>query len=76
MSCKRGITLRDITGALLEVCHDVAIESIIQTVTDNNLVPSSANTNDGDRLDVSARSFWITSQKASFDVRMFDPDTS
>ena len=35
------------TGALLEqVCHDVAIEPILQPVTDNNLAPSTANAND------------------------------
>ena len=65
MSCKKGdfVTLRhdrlrDITGAFLEeVCHDVAIEPILQPVRDNHLAPSIANTNDGARLDVSARSF-------------------
>ena len=32
--------LKDITGALLEeVCHDVAIEPILQPISDNNLVP-------------------------------------
>ena len=57
----------DITGALLEeVCHDVAIEPILQPVTDNNLVRLTANTNDSARLDASARSFWIISQKAFF----------
>ena len=84
MSCKKGDfvtlrhnTLRDITGALLEeVCQDVAIELILQPVTDNNLAPSTTNTNDGARLDVSARSFWITGQKAFFNVRVFDPNAS
>ena len=78
MSCKKGgfVTLchnklRGITAALLEeVCHDVAIEPILQPVTDNNLVPGTANTN-GARLDVSARSFGITGQKAFFDVRVW-----
>ena len=46
------------------------------TVTDNNLVPSTANTNDGARLDVSARGFWITGQKVFSDVRVFDPNAS
>ena len=73
----RHNTLRDITGALLEeVCQDVAIELILQPVTDNNLAPSTTNTNDGARLDVSARSFWITGQKAFFNVRVFDPNAS
>ena len=65
MSCKKGgfatfchNRLRDITGALLEeVCHDVAIEPILQPVSENNLVTSTANTNNGARLNVSARSF-------------------
>ena len=65
------------TGALLEqVCHDVAIEPILQPVTDNNLVPSTANTNNGARLDVSARNFWITVQKALFYVIVFDLNAS
>ena len=69
--------LRDIRGALLEeVCHDVAIEPILQPVTNNYLVPSTANTNDSARLDVSARNFWITGQKAFFDVRVFHPNAS
>ena len=54
--------LRGITGVLLEeVFHDVAIEPILHPVTDNDLIPSTANTNDDARLDVSARSFRITS---------------
>ena len=73
----RNNKLRDNRGALLEeVCHNVAIEPILQPVTDNNLVPSKSNTNDDARLDVSARSFWITGQKAFFDGRVFDPNAS
>ena len=72
MSCKKGgfvalqhNKLRDITGVLLEeVCHDVAVEPILQPVPDNNLVPSTANSNNGARLDVSARSIWIAGLKA------------
>ena len=84
MSCKKGgfVTLhhnklRDITGALLEeVCHDVDFEPLLQPVTDNNLVQSTANTNNGARLDISAKNFWITGQKAFFDVRVFDLNAS
>lgn len=84
MSCKKGgfVTLRhnqlrDITGALLnEVCHDVSVEPLLQPIADNNIVPSTTNTNDGARLDICARSFWITGQKAFFDVRVFDPNAS
>ena len=45
-------------------------------VTNHNLVPSAANTNDFARLDVSARSSWMMGQKAFFDVRVFDPNAS
>ena len=84
MSCKKGgfVTLhhnklRDITGALLEeVCHDVDFEPLLQPVTDNNLVQSTANTNNGARLDISAKNVWITGQKAFFDVRVFDLNAS
>ena len=69
--------LRGIRGVLLEeVCHDVVIKPILQPVTDNNLAPSTTNTNNSVRLDVSARSFWITGQKAFFDIRVFDSNTS
>ena len=69
--------LRGITRALLEeVCQDVAIETILQPVTDNNLVSSTANTNDSTELDASARSFWNRGQKAFFDVRVFDYNAS
>ena len=83
MSCEKGgfvipchNNLRDITGKLLEeVCYDVVTEPVLEPVTDN-LVPSTANTNDGARLDISARNFWITGQKAFFDVRLFDLNAS
>ena len=67
--------LRNITGALLEeVCLDVAIKLILQPVTGNDLVPSTVNTNDNTRLDVSARSFRIMGKKAFFEVRVLDPN--
>ena len=69
--------LRDITGALLEeVCHDLAIEPILQPVRDKNLVPSTINKNDGARLDLGARSFSIMGQKDFFSVSVFDPNSS
>ena len=61
---------------LEEVCLDVAIKPILQPVTDNDLIPSTVNTNDDARLDVSARSFWIMGKKAFFEVRVFGPNAS
>ena len=53
--------LRGITGAFCEeVCHDVVIELILQSVTDCSLIPLTTNTNDGSRSYVKAKSFWIT----------------
>ena len=34
----------------------------------------TAKTNDEVRLDICARSFWVSGQKAFFDVRVFDPN--
>ena len=47
-----------------EVCHDVDIKPAVQPFTDNDLITSTANTNNNARSDVNARSFWITGQKA------------
>ena len=59
---------------LEKVRQHVAIEPNLQPVTDNDLVPSTANANDDARLDVSAINFWIMDQKEFFDVRVFDPN--
>ena len=48
---------------LEKVRQHVAIEPNLQPVTDNDLVPSTANANDDARLDVSAINFWIMDQK-------------
>ena len=82
MSCKKGgfvrlhhNKFRDITSTLLkEGCHDVAIEPVLQQVAEYNLVPLTTNRNSGTRLDVRARSLWITGQRAFFDFRVFDPN--
>ena len=50
--------LRGITGAFCEeVCHDVVIKLILQSVTDCSLIPLTTNTNDGSRSYVKAKSF-------------------
>ena len=84
MLCKKGWcatfyynTLINIIGTLLEEgCLDVAIKPILQQVTKYNLVLSTTNRSSGVRLDVTARSLWITSQKAFSDVKVFDPNIS
>ena len=50
--------LRNLTASWLhEVCHDVAVEPPLQPLTDEAIVPTSANHRDDARADVHARGF-------------------
>lgn len=81
LSCKKGgfvsqrhNTIRDVTARLLqEVCSDVRVEPPLQPLTGEDLTEQTAIRTDEARLDVSARSFWVTGQRAFFDVRIFNP---
>lgn len=82
LSCPRGglpsvrhNELRDITAqCFTEVCHGVGIEPGLQPLTQETLIHSTANSEDGARLDVVADGFWGGSrQRAFFDVRVFNP---
>ena len=69
--------IRDITASLLtEVCHSVATEPPLQSLSGELLNPRSANREDGARLDIRARGFWNRAQDAFFDVRVFHPNAS
>ena len=70
--------LRDLTAeALTEVCSDVCIEPHLQPLTGETLHYSSANSQDGARLDIRAAGFWgDRHQQAFFDVRVFNPNAS
>ena len=60
----------DTTASLLtEICHNVATEPPLQSLTGETLNACSANT----LLDIRARGFWNTSQDALFDVLVFYP---
>ena len=81
MSCKKGgfVTLRhnevrDITATLLSDIHkDLELELSRLTLNrEEQTMRSTANTDDEARLDICARSFWVSGQKAFFDVRVFD----
>ena len=56
MLCKEGgfVTLPE------EFCNDVDIKPALQPFTVNDLVTTTANTNNNARSDVNTRSFWIT----------------
>ena len=70
--------LRDLTAeALTVVCNDVCIEPNLQPLSGESLHYSSANKEDGARLDVRATGFWGDRyQQAYFDVRVFNPNAS
>ncbi|KAG1651052.1 NFU1 iron-sulfur cluster scaffold, mitochondrial [Nymphon striatum] len=80
LSCKKGgfVTqrhnqLRNITANLLkQVCVDVKVEPLLQSLSGETFSNKTANTSDEARSDVGARGFWITGQRAFFDVRVFD----
>ena len=70
--------LRDLTAnTMTEVCHNVCIEPTLQPLSDESLRYSSANREDGARLDIRAAGFWgCRYQQAYFDVRVFNPNAS
>ena len=81
LSCKKGgfISLRHnylrnfFARTMKEVCHDVQIEPPLQPLVGVENLPASSVKSDEARLDVSARGFWVTGQKAFFDIRVFNP---
>ena len=80
LSCKKGgfISLRhnqirDLTANLLKtICHDVLIEPTLQQLTRESLHERTANITDDARLDIATRGFWISGQRAFFDIRVFN----
>ncbi len=69
--------IRDITASLLtEVCHNVATEPSLQTLSGEILNHRTANKEDGARLDIRARGVWNGAKDAFFDVRVFHPNAS
>ena len=84
LSCKKGgfvtqrhNSIRDTTARLLtEVCKDVRVEPLLHPLTGETLQERTANTSEEARLDISARGFWTSGQKAFFDVRVFNPTAS
>ena len=73
--CHNGI--RDITASLLtKVCHNVATEPRLQTLSGETMTFHSAIIDVGARLDIRARGFWNAAQDAFFDARMFYPKAS
>ena len=68
---KRHNDVRDYLAHLLnEVCADVSIEPrLVQVIEDKT---TSTNKEDAAILDIAARDFWRPSQRAFFDIRVFN----
>ena len=83
LSCNRGAfpirrhnEIRDLTAELLShVCYDTCLEPGLQKLNDERFQLRTANTDDNARLDISANGFWERSERAFFDVRVFNPFT-
>ena len=67
--------VRDITASLLsEVCHGVATEPHLQSLSGESMSHRSAITDNGARLDIAVHGFWGGRfEKAFIDVRVFNP---
>ena len=82
LSCPKGglpsirhNEIRDLTAKLLtEVCSQVATEPKLQPVSSEEFSLSTANTQDGARLDIVMNGFWgERSEHAFVDIRVFNP---
>ena len=82
LSCQKGgfvpirhNQVRNITATLLnEICNDVQMEPQLQSLSGEHFGAKTAKKDA--RLDISARGFWCSGQKALFDVRVFNPVAS
>ena len=80
LTCKHGgfihfrhNAVRDTVGKLVgEICKDVRIEPALLPVT-GEVLPTTSNTTDGARSDVSALGFWQPLSRAFFDTKVFNP---
>ena len=65
--------IQDLTANLLKIiCHDVLIKPTLQQLTGESLHERTANITDEACIDIAARGFWISSQQAFFDIRVFN----
>ena len=62
--------------SVIEVCHNVAIEPLLQPLSGELFSHRSANTQPNGRQDIRARGFWSAGQYAFFDIRVFHPNAS
>ena len=78
MSQRRIVALRHnhsrnaTANFLTEVYEDIRVEPQLQPLSGEKFSEKTSNKSDQNRVDISARSFWLTDQVAFFDVRVFN----
>ena len=66
----------DVQDLLTEHCRDMAIEPVLQPITEETFQLRSTSTDNGAGLDIQGRGLWgIRSESAFFDVRIFNPNS-
>ena len=66
--------IRDLTfGMLKELCHNVSVEPSLQPLRGEHFENRSTRTDEGDKLDIAADSFWESGRRTFFDIRVFNP---
>ena len=81
LSCKkcgfvslRYNQVRNLTASLLDkVCHDICVEPQLLQLTVEKLNEKMAIRSDEARVNIAARSLWVTGKMAFFDLRVFNP---
>ena len=74
--CKVDLLQFDTIKSETLLLPDVLIEPQLHTVSGEHFDAETANKHEDARSDISARGFWCSSQKALFDVRVFNPIAS
>ena len=76
--CKDPTLLPYPTAATLlnEICIDVQIQPQLQSLAGEYFDAKTANRHEDTPLDISARGFWFSGQKALFGIRVFNPIAS
>ena len=70
---KRHDRIRDLFAKVMDdVAQGVRTEPPLTPLT-GEILPISANTNDGARVDIGARDFWVKDEMAFFDIKVFNP---
>ena len=72
ISLRHSILLNLTAKMLTETCKDVRLEPPLNPLSGKVLNETTTKSSDEARVDTAARGFWISGQKAFFDIRVFN----